>query len=285
MAGEDLNQISNIIDKGMDIVHMVLEPWYIKRRADALEYEFNIVQMIEAKKLNNLENVIKPVQEQVDVNKDDISIDDDWMLKFIDCAQNTSTGEMQEILSRILLRKIKDPNACSIRTLSVMTDLSYDECKLFSKMIRYSVRMKNGTVFILHPDIINGYCSKTTDYPEQMKLSECRLTTIFDPCYRINPDDEAFLIYDGYVGVIDAHGSMVDSCCLSCLTTAGMEIYHLLENELNIDYDLEFFKYSLESIKRQNGFNVSLHKLVKYECSSIDYYREDLMSNVELNKQ
>ena len=143
--------------------------------------------------------------------------------------------------------------------------------------MKYSMRIKNGRVFIFHPIVTNEYKKDSTEYVEHMRLAECGLTTMMEDCYKINPEKDANLIFGDYVGVIKADGKRVDSYCLSCLTSVGMEILSLLEQTLIIEYDLEFFKCAMRILKRENNFETSIHKLVAYDVESVDYLSENLL--------
>lgn len=273
----DPNLAVDTVGKGIDFLHMLLKPWATRKMADAKMYEAEVMLEIEARKNKNLYSVMQKTTEYIEEAWDNLKIDEDWFMKFIEFSQNTNNEELQDLLAKILAEKLKHPEACSLRTLSVLNNLSYDECILFGKLIRFSIKQKNGNVYIPHPEVINNYKPGTTMYSEHLLLSECGLTNVLDGCYRINPDNEVCLIYGGYVGVVDAQSKQIDSWCMSILTVAGKEIYHILKKYIVPEYDLDFFRCALRFIGERNGMSVSLHKLIKYDVTDIEYYRDNVL--------
>ena len=278
MIDECLPDVIGATNNILEIVKMLLKPRSIRKCAEAELYREKLHQEIKEMREQNLMDILSKAEEYIDSKIDEkINIDESWILNFIDASQNICDSSMQDIMSRILAKKLTKPDSISIRTLKTICELSFDECQLFSKLLSYSIRTKDGRVFIFHPIVTNEYKKNSTTYIEHLRLAECGLTTMLDDCYRIEPEEDANLIFGDHLGVIKADGNRVDSYCLSCLTTVGMEILNLLEQTLIIEYDLEFLKCAMRILKRKNNFETSIHKLVAYDVESIDYLSENLL--------
>lgn len=271
----DIIEVIKATGSVANLFSKLLDPWCIRKKAEAEKYAEELRLSLDRKRTKNIESVFEKARLYIDERIENAVLDEDWIFRFIEIAQNTNDEKMQDFLAKTLASKLKDPNCCSTRTLSVLCDLSHDECLLFAKLLKYSVHQKDGTVYLLHPKIINGYQPGSTNYSEHMLLSECNLSTMLDGCYSVEPDHDVSLIYGNHVGVIKANGDTVDIRCLSCLTKAGEEIYQLLREQIDIESDLDLFRHALRIIGSYNGMSVSLHRLGSYDMDNIYFYPDD----------
>ena len=103
----------------------------------------NITQRIEfqeRKRLANVRSVIEDAAIELgDKEVPDHEPDPDWTARFFDSVQDVSAEEMQKIWSKILAGEVETPGRTSLRTLSVLRDMSQKDAKMFSETMRYKI--------------------------------------------------------------------------------------------------------------------------------------------------
>ena len=102
------------------------------------------IQFQESKRLNNIANVISLTKENLPNKVSNKPVDHDWTSKFFQNIQDVSSQEMQQIWAQILAGEIKFPGQTSIRTMSVLSKLSFSEAKLFQQTLKYNI---DGKIF------------------------------------------------------------------------------------------------------------------------------------------
>ena len=133
MIDECLPDVISTANNILEIVKMLLKPRSIRKCADAELYKEEIHQKIKEIREQNLMDILSKAEEYIDSKIDEkINIDESWILNFIDASQNICDSSMQDIMSRILAKKLTDPSSISTRTLKTICELSFDECQLFS---------------------------------------------------------------------------------------------------------------------------------------------------------
>ncbi|MYF37096.1 MAG: DUF2806 domain-containing protein [Synechococcus sp. SB0678_bin_12] len=63
--------------------------------------------------------------------------DPDWAARFFDGAQDVSSEELQKLWGRILAGEVKSPGQTSLRTLSILRNMTQKEAQDFSNLMRF----------------------------------------------------------------------------------------------------------------------------------------------------
>ncbi|MCY4173578.1 MAG: DUF2806 domain-containing protein [Cyanobacteria bacterium MAG CAR3_bin_5] len=65
--------------------------------------------------------------------------DPDWIARFFDGAQDVSSEELQKLWGRILAGEVKSSGKTSLRTLSILKNMTQQEARDFSKLMRFRI--------------------------------------------------------------------------------------------------------------------------------------------------
>lgn len=82
----------------------------------------------------------------------DVEIDEDWLTRFWQLAENTSHEALRLFLARLLVRETSSPGAISPLTLSVLSTLTPQVAQRFEHFCRLSIRSEND-VYVIHPEV------------------------------------------------------------------------------------------------------------------------------------
>ena len=109
------------------------------------------VQFKEQKKQINIENITQKAAENLETeNKvSDVPVDEDWISRFFNYAENISNEEMQGLWGRILAGEIRKPKSYSLRALDILRNLSTEEAETFIKFGSFAIH-SGGTAFLLN---------------------------------------------------------------------------------------------------------------------------------------
>ena len=141
-----------LIEKISDAVGGLCKPFQIVReakanaKADLIKAESQIeisgLQRMafdrflneEAKRQNNMEDIIKQALPDVNEKATPEKIDDDWIINFFDKCRLISDSQMQSLWSRILAGEANSPNTFSKRTVNCLSSLDKLDAELFTKL-------------------------------------------------------------------------------------------------------------------------------------------------------
>lgn len=107
----------------------------------------------QARQQQNIEQITAHAAEDL-THEESVSespVDPDWISTFFEAAKHVSNDEMQLIWARILSGEVKNPGSFSLRTLSLLRNLSTAEAKLFAQVSRYGIRCDSTTI-LPYPD-------------------------------------------------------------------------------------------------------------------------------------
>ena len=269
-----------------DLCKMVFEPRYIRKKADAWNYADKVLTEIEARRRNNLSDILQETAKDLD-DECSYEIDPDWFSKFISITQDVSDKEVQALFSKMLAGELNNPGTYSIRTLKVLEGLSPEEAKLFVKSLCYSIKTPLGEVLLIKSSFVEttmkSYSKSILTYSDYLKLEECGISRMNDVGFKFCEDDEVSLIYGELLGIVHSDKKDVNINLDSKLTEAGKQLYHVAEDLGVIQRDYEFFRQYCISIGNRSGMKVSLHRIASYD-SELLYYKEDLINCENLGK-
>lgn len=115
-----------------------------ERERGSLEIDRDgIIQRIEFQEKKRQSNIASVVGEAAALLGDK-EVPDHWTARFFACVQDVSTEDMQRIWARILSGEVESPGRTSLRTLSILKDMSQKDAKIFSNLMEYQI---SGMIF------------------------------------------------------------------------------------------------------------------------------------------
>jgi len=189
----------------------------------------------------------------------DDTLDEDWITRFFNYAQDVSEIEMQRLWSKILADEISSPGAYSLRTLEVIRNLSKKDAADFVKISEYV--LAGG--FVLKKDL-----DKAVNYSMILGLEDAGLLNggagaVFD-MNKIDTDDFS-ATYGNYAVKLEQLDMSKLKIDITPLTKAGRELYKLIKPVGNID-----FLKSWASSYKTRGYKVSYRKIADGLNNDID---------------
>lgn len=181
------------------------------------------------------------------------TMDFDWFMRFFDAAGNISNEELQMLWSQILLNEINHPQSCSLRTLSLIRDMTSKEANIFQKMAKYIVH--SGSSCVIFPngfyDEHNGHSLTKRIIKKDGLNYEDHVQLLMEA--GVLTGDHSFAAYFDQGDVVAAHNEHLmfqvrgykDEQVLFSeealfLTSAGKEIFHVIKNSPNFAYDNQY---------------------------------------------
>ena len=106
------------------------------------------------KRQHNLRSIVGQAADELhDEDVPDHETDHDWMARFFDYAQDVSEHDIRQLWSKILAGEVRSSGSVSLRTLSVLRNMSHGEAQLFAEAMRYRI----------DDYIFSKFCTKSSD--------------------------------------------------------------------------------------------------------------------------
>lgn len=203
------------------------------------EFGSHLISSQGQSRLDNLRKVIIGTAQELEGEEtESTQPNPDWIARFAGSAQDVSPAELQKLWSKILAGEILNPGQTSLRTLDVLKNMSQQDASLFDKLadcvigrdsIFYSVSSDTQS-FNFH-----------LDYSDILHIQECGLINwsiasgkhlMLDTNMEIiMPHHSSFLLVKKEGG-----GQNQIHIPVAHLTTAGRELYNIIEPELQAQY-------------------------------------------------
>ncbi|MCW5201127.1 DUF2806 domain-containing protein [Desulfobulbus sp. F4] len=112
------------------------------------------VSRLTHRELRRQENIEKAVSYAIDelLQVEHVSaepVDEDWITRFFNIAEEVSNEDMQKLWGRILAGEVKQPKSYSLRTLETLKNISMEEAEVFRKVGQYAIPLiDQSNVFI-----------------------------------------------------------------------------------------------------------------------------------------
>ncbi len=202
-----------------------------------------------------LELLNKPVNEyRID------SIDNTWIMNFMDYIKNICDEELKIIWSKILAGELEKPGKYSLRTLEEVKKISKKDAELFSKLAGFIMKSES-TYFILKDnEVLKEY---GISYEDIILLDE--IGFIKDDAKTINyVSNQAQIIYnDLFVFIVGKNEKL--SLNIYKLTEVGEEVFSLLQNtNSNINF---LSRYA----EKHKDLKISYSEIIKIDGQQITY--------------
>lgn len=229
----------------------------------------NRLALQEITKQQNIENVIDKAYELLESENENAvtnePVDQDWMRRFFNITGDVSNSEMQEVWARILSGEIKRPGSFSMRTLETIRNISTEEAQAFQRIVPLIVHNGSAYFVLSDNDILQKYGSSFVDI---MLLDECGLmdsSGTLSLNLSIGKGKPECLLSDTLLVLIRAkeEEDVKIHIGVHTLTKAGLELFKILEHEINKDYIAQVANL----IFSNNATKVvtSVHKVVSLE--------------------
>ncbi|GGD72987.1 TIGR03899 family protein [Lacimicrobium alkaliphilum] len=111
-------------------------------------------KVLQQRKLQNLERILELAMEY-SPNKDigEEAIDPDWFFNYISMAEDIYSPAMQELWAKILAVEVSQPGTFSLRSISILTQLTHKDAKVFRTAVSLASRKRGD----FSPRILFGY--------------------------------------------------------------------------------------------------------------------------------
>lgn len=222
-------------------------------------------------KLSNLNQVLSMAQQEFSQADDAIpkaDLDQEWLLKFLDVAGETSELEKQSILAKVMVGQLRKPDSISYRTLRILKDLSHKDLVLFNKAVSFSFHYSDAYMLL----------------PRRSKYFSVGDAMLLDECGLMDSSSSKVLNFDGttqllscknqFLLVLETTANERDSVDCYYFTNSALELLPLMsvnEGEENIIKDI---------VKCFGGNNryVKLHRFMGEKDKKLYYYPENLLA-------
>ncbi len=207
------------------------------------------IEFQEGKRQANITSVVRGAAADLgDKEVPDHEPDPDWTAQFFEGVQDVSSEDMRKLWAKILSGEVEEPGRTSLRTLSILRDMSQRDAEAFSALMEYRIsefifegwidppiakELRSSFKILLHTGLV---------YPIHPTVFSMRDLVLGD-------DGEYVEEYCGHVlRVKGPPGTRIDpgNLSLNALTPAGEELARTCGNEPNFDY-LSRFSCFLES--------------------------------------
>lgn len=216
----------------------------------------------ETKRQQNLDYINYIAGEQLDQEQtvSDDPLEEDWIKRFFNIAEDISNEEMQLLWGRILAGEIKQPKSFSLRALELLKNLSKKEAEVFTKFVELKIKSGNNT-FVYNQD--NGeFLEKEfgINFNDRLLLNELGLISSennlelgFPPT---GDSKMTHLLEYGKKGIAIYRNENTPKQPIKVLafTKTGEELSKLIQPKINEKYILEICKsFKHDNIKVEYG--------------------------------
>lgn len=191
----------------------------------------------EEKRQSNIKAVVGMAAEEVGEKEvPDQEIDHDWTARFFADVQDVSSEQMQQIWAKILAGEVEKPGRTSLRTLSILKDMTRKDAELFAHVAQFIIRD-----FIFHDESTESI----PEFPKLeplLQLSCCGLLHVdrdLSHSFYPNLDFRSWLTDKRIAFSIsskDKNDAFKISIPTYVLTDSGKELYESIECQKNWDY-------------------------------------------------
>ena len=273
--GKPIEKLIEVVSSGIGTLY---RPRAIRKEADAKAYEIKVIEkakneaiaegkLIEAENLsrindrlvakelkrqNNIDDVVEIAANDLKETKQvsDIPVDQDWSARFFDIVQDVSDDEMKILWGKILAGEIRTPKSYSMRTMELLRNLSKEEADIFVKVSQFVI--KQNEYFIYNEtDLMSKFGIRYLDIAKLTEIGLIQAGAFVHKTYKPLPDRDIQIgmQYANFLIILTIKSNAKEvSLPINCLTTAGQELYKLIDISPNID----FIKMFGEKIKKNN---------------------------------
>ena len=273
--GKPFEKLIEVVSNGIGTLY---RPRAIRQEADAKAYEIKVIEkakneaiaegkLIEAENLSRINDrlVAKEVKRQNNIDDvveiaandlketeqvSDMPVDQDWSARFFDIVQDVSDEKMKILWGKILAGEIRTPKSYSMRTMELLRNLSKEEADIFVKVSQFVLRQDEYFIYD-NTDEMRKFGIRYQDIAKLTEIGLIQAGTFVHKTYKAFPDRDNRIgfKYANYVIIITIKSNAKEvSLPINCLTTAGQELYKLID----VSPNTEFINMLGKQIKKDN---------------------------------
>ena len=240
-----------------------LEPGGDIRVQEAMEFQAK-------KRLTNDRAIAGHAAEDLrDTEVPDHEPDPDWIARFFDSAQDVSSKELQKLWGKILAGEVKSPGQTSLRTLSILRDMTQQEAKDFSDLMRFRISsfvFQKGALRMLGDRL--GYLAA--------HFCEIGLLCGTEICQNLilKENGKCVVEYCNHALIIEGAPGREIRMQMDhsyVITSAGLELSKLCRHELDLEY-LAHFATFLET----QDCRLRISRIIKYHNNAFEHYTSNI---------
>lgn len=219
----------------------------------------------EIKKQVNIDNIIVKAREFIK-EKESVSdepVDQDWVARFFNIAQDVSDDEMRNLWAKILSDEIEKPKSYSLRTLEAIKNLSKDEANLITRFCELGIGSDEFVCILGNDEFLK---KKGISFFDRIQLEELNIAK-FDLCITPKPHEPIQIVYGKKAIQIETEENRKNISMVK-FTKVGLDVYKLVKRDLSISYVREIAEF----IKSQGIHNI---KLVDVYIENNEYIFDD----------
>ena len=225
------------------------------------------IEFQERKRLANIGSVVRGAAESLgDKAINDHEPDPDWTARFFNSAQDVSSEDLQKLWARILAGEIESPGRTSLRTLSILKDMTQREARWFFDLMQF--RISN---FIFE----EGFRQISDDNVGGSSMIHLGHVGLFYPGFGVSPevrldDNGTYSVeHNGHMLVIEGVPcSEVNLIEATSLTSSGLELARFCKHEPNLEYLSSFANF----LAKQN-YVIKLAPIIGTDTGGRSYCR------------
>lgn len=194
------------------------------------------------KRLSNLTSIVNHAADSLsETEVRDHHPDPDWAGRFFDVAQDVSSEELQKLWARILAGEVETPGRTSLRTLSILRNMSQREAMQFLALMQFRV---NNFIF---DDGLKGVSGDRFESPK-VHLSHVGLLYSgwgVSPVVKLKHDGTFTVAHHDHLLIIEGTpDSEVDVMGqATSITSSGLELAALCKHEPHLHYLSRFASF------------------------------------------
>ena len=198
------------------------------------------IEFQEKKRQANIASVVRGAAVELgDKEAPDREPDPDWTARFFDDVQDVSSKELQQIWSKILAGEVESPGRTSIRTLSILKNMSRKDAEMFSTLSRYFIDD------IIHDESLSALTDSNLAF-FVIKIAELGLVHGAMDVYKditLGSDGKKTLLNCDNVLIVEGEPGKTIEIYGNVLTGPGKEIVQFCTTEADPEYFRHFAKF------------------------------------------
>ena len=239
------------------------------------------IEFQEGKRQANITSVVRGAAAGLgDKEVPDHEPDPDWTARFFEGVQDVSSEDMRKIWAKILSGEVEEPGRTSLRTLSILKDMSQRDADAFAALMEYRI-----SEFIfegwIEPTIANELRSSFKILLHTGLVYPIHPTVFSMTDLLLGDGGEYVEEYCGHVLRVEGSpGTSIDpgNLSLNALTPAGEELARICGNEPNFGY-LSCFARFLES----RDCKLQLAPIVSWSSGGEMHFDREAFRTIEPN--
>lgn len=223
----------------------------IKKELALEERTKNRIIYKEQRRQKNIESITQNAAKylETETSVSDEPLDDDWITRFFNYAEDITNEEMQVLWGQILAGEIKQPESYSLRALELLRNITKEEAQVFSKAAKFVISSWNS------PFLFKGANEKSLE------------------SYGLSFDDQLLLTE---IGILQAESMITrylksDDKDTTVLFVSGKYLIKTVKKANTPDHNIPIFRFSKIGIELLKLVSTEVNeKYIKELCLSLD---------------